>query len=75
MEKNSFSDLSAMLDKIGKSDETAKRQAAQDMINRLDDEQSKELNAIMNDSDKLHAILNSPAAQKILKKLNGNGNG
>ncbi|MDD6276565.1 MAG: hypothetical protein PUB20_07070 [Clostridia bacterium] len=75
MGMNSFSDFSSMLDKIGKSDESGKKQAAQDMINSLNSEQTKELNEIMQDSDKLRAILNSPAAKKIFEKINGNGNG
>lgn len=75
MEKNAFSDFSSMLDKIGRADDSEKKRAAQDMMNSLNSEQSKELNEIMHDKDKLNAILNSPAAQKIINKLNGNTNG
>ncbi|MBP9989482.1 MAG: hypothetical protein KBT46_08285 [Ruminococcus sp.] len=45
------------------------------LINSLDSKKRNELNNILSDKNKLNQVLNSPAAQEIMKKLNGNSNG
>ena len=67
-----FSDLLGI---IGNSDKQAKQNIAGKMIDSLDKNESRQLNDIMNDKDKIDAILNSTAAQKIINKINTNRDG
>lgn len=67
-----FSDLLGI---IGNSDKQAKQNIAGKMIDSLDKNESRQLNDIMNDKDKIDAILNSTAAQKIINKININRDG
>lgn len=45
------------------------------LINNLKAEEKNELNEILGDRDKINAVLSSPAAKKIMKKLNGKKDG
>lgn len=45
---------------------------AKELINGLKAEEKDELNQILSDRDKINAVLSSPAARKIMEKLNGN---
>lgn len=44
---------------------------AKELINGLKAEEKDELNQILGDRDKINAVLSSPAARKIMEKLNG----
>lgn len=66
MANNKFSDFfSAPLSKA----DAEKR--AKELINGLKAEEKDELNQILSDRDKINAVLSSPAARKIMEKLNG----
>ena len=45
---------------------------ADKIISGLDSSKKAELNSILNDRQKINEILSSPAAKKIIDKLNGN---
>lgn len=45
------------------------------LINNLKAEEKNELNEILGDRDKINAVLSSPAAKKIMEKLNGKKDG
>ncbi len=68
-------DFSRLLNLIGTNDKRAKQEAAENIRAGLSREENNELNNILNDKSKIDAILNSSAAQQILKKINGNSDG
>lgn len=45
------------------------------LISGLNADEKDELQEILGDRDKINAVLSSPAAQKIMEKLNGKKNG
>lgn len=57
-----------------KNKSDAEKQAKQ-LINGLKAEEKTELQEILSDRDKINAVLSSPAAQKIMEKLNGKKDG
>ena len=68
-------DLSKLISLFSQNNINSNRQNAEKIVNGLDSEKRSELNSILNNRDKVNEILNSPAAKKIIDKLNGNGNG
>lgn len=70
MSNNKFNDFFS----APKSKEDAERKAGK-LIGSLNADEKKELNTILSDSEKINAVLSSPAAQKIMEKLNGKKNG
>ena len=48
---------------------------ASKLISGLNADEKDELQEILGDRDKINAVLSSPAAQKIMEKLNGKKNG
>ena len=56
------------------SKEDAEKQASK-LINGLKAEEKDELQSILGDRDKINAVLSSPAAKKIMEKLNGKKDG
>ncbi len=75
MKNNQQNDFFKFLNLLGGSDKHAKQNAANQMISGLNKNESEELNNILKDKNKIESILNSSAAQQIIKKINGNGNG
>lgn len=70
MANNNFSNyFSAPTDKAD-----AEKKASQ-LISGLNADEKDELQEILGDRDKINAVLSSPAAQKIMEKLNGKKNG
>ncbi len=57
-----------------KNKSDAEKQANK-LINGLKAEEKTELQEILSDRDKINAVLSSPAAQKIMEKLNGKKDG
>lgn len=57
-----------------KNKSDAEKQANK-LINGLKAEEKNELQEILSDRDKINAVLSSPAAQKIMEKLNGKKDG
>lgn len=70
MSNNNFSGFFSA--PINKADAGKK---AEKLINGLKAEEKDELNEILSDRDKINAVLSSPAAQKIMQKLNGKKDG
>lgn len=48
---------------------------AEKLIGGLKKDEKEELDSILSDKNKINAILSSPAAKKILEKMNDNGHG
>lgn len=57
-----------------KNKSDAEKQANK-LISGLKAEEKKELQEILSDRDKINAVLSSPAAQKIMEKLNNKKDG
>lgn len=67
MANNKFSDFFS-----AQSSKADAEKRAKELINGLKAEEKDELNEILSDRDKINAVLSSPAARKIMEKLNGN---
>lgn len=63
----------SLLSMLSGSGENERKQAANSLMSKLNSDDSSRLEQIVSDKEKLNAILNSPAATEIIKKLNGNG--
>lgn len=57
------------------TDKADAEKKASKLINGLKADEKDELQEILGDRDKINAVLSSPAAQKIMEKLNGKKNG
>lgn len=57
------------------TDKADAEKKASKLISGLDADEKDELQEILGDRDKINAVLSSPAAQKIMEKLNGKKNG
>lgn len=57
------------------SDKADAEKKASKLISGLNADEKDELQEILGDRDKINAVLSSPAAQKIMEKLNGKKNG
>ena len=68
MQKNQKQDFSSVMNGINKKN---KSDVAKNLMANMSAEDNKQLFEILNDKEKLAAVLNSPAAQSIMKKLNG----
>ena len=66
MANNKFSDFFSAPSSKAEAEKRAKK-----LINGLKAEEKDELNQILGDRDKINAVLSSPAARKIMEKLNG----
>ncbi|MDY5934155.1 MAG: hypothetical protein SPJ31_02530 [Oscillospiraceae bacterium] len=66
MANNKFSDFFSAPSSKAEAEKRAK-----ELINGLKAEEKDELNQILGDRDKINAVLSSPAARKIMEKLNG----
>ena len=66
MANNNFSDFFSAPSSKAEAEKRAK-----ELINGLKAEEKDELNQILGDRDKINAVLSSPAARKIMEKLNG----
>ena len=55
--------------------DAARRGDANALMQNLDDKDRKKVEEVLNDKDKLKQILNSPAAQNLMKILGGKQNG
>lgn len=66
MANNNFSDFFS-----APSNKADAEKRAKELINSLKAEEKDELNQILSDRDKINAVLSSPAARKIMEKLNG----
>lgn len=68
MKNNHQQDFSSMMSGINSSN---KSEVAKSIMAGLSDADNKQLYEILSDREKLSAVLSSPAAQSIMKKLNG----
>ena len=66
MANNKFSDFFSAPSSKAEAEKRAK-----ELLNGLKAEEKDELNQILGDRDKINAVLSSPAARKIMEKLNG----
>lgn len=57
------------------TDKADAEKKASKLISGLNADEKDELQEILGDRDKINAVLSSPAAQKIMDKLNGKKNG
>ena len=57
------------------TDKANAEKKASKLISGLNADEKDELQEILGDRDKINAVLSSPAAQKIMEKLNGKKNG
>lgn len=57
------------------TDKADAEKKASKLISGLNADEKDELQEILGDRDKINAVLSSPAAQKIMEKLNGKKNG
>ena len=69
MKKNQSGNSSDFFNNLDSSE--ARRKTAKQIMSGLSPEDSEKLSEILGDRDKLNTVLNSPAAQAILSKLNG----
>lgn len=75
MKNNKQFDLSGLMNLLGSTDQSAKKQAADAIKSNLNAEENKQLEDILHDRSKIDAILKSEAARQILRKINGNSDG
>lgn len=68
MFNNQKKDFSSVMNGINQNN---KADVAQNIMANMSADDNKQLFDILNDKEKLAAVLNSPAAQAIMKKLNG----
>lgn len=57
------------------TDKADAEKKASKLISGLNADEKDELQEFLGDRDKINAVLSSPAAQKIMEKLNGKKNG
>ena len=57
------------------TDKADAEKKASKLISGLNADEKDEMQEILGDRDKINAVLSSPAAQKIMEKLNGKKNG
>jgi len=69
MTNNQPQDFSSILDNLNNGAD--RRQTAQKLMQNMSADENRQLFEIMQDKDKLSALMSSPAAQKILEKING----
>ena len=68
-------DFSALMNILGKSDKASPQEQAKRLIDTLDETQHRQLNDILQDKNKIDALLKSSAAQQIINKLKSGNNG
>lgn len=68
-------DFSALMNILGKSDKASQQEQAKRLIDTLDETQHRQLNDILQDKNKIDALLKSSAAQQIINKLKSGNNG
>lgn len=71
MDKNELNKLINSLVNNSKTDKNdlKNKEKAQELLKNLDKNQTERLGAILSDPEKSRAVLNSPAAQALMKKL------
>lgn len=69
MANNQQGDFSSILNEL--NTQQNRQQTANNLMSSMSAEDSKKLFEILGDREKLSTILNSPAAQAIMQKLNG----
>ena len=75
MKNNKQPDFSSLMNLLGRADEHTQQEQAKQLINSLDENQHRQLNDVLNDKNKLEALLKSPAAQQIINKIKPDGHG
>lgn len=75
MKNNNQFDISKILGVLKNSDKQTRQTTAEKMISNLNNEDSKQLQEILNDKGKIDAILKSGTVQQIINKINGNNDG
>ena len=75
MKNNMQPDFSALMNILGKSDKASHQEQAKRLIDTLDETQHRQLNDILQDKNKIDALLKSSAAQQIINKLKSGNNG
>ena len=75
MKNNNQFDISKILGVLKNSDKQTRQTTAEKMISNLNNEDSKQLQEILNDKGKIDAILKSGTVQQIINRINGNNDG
>lgn len=75
MKNNMQPDFSALMNILRKSDKASQQEQAKRLIDTLDETQHRQLNDILQDKNKIEALLKSSAAQQIINKLKSGNNG
>jgi hypothetical protein len=75
MENKKFNGFAEILSQLQNSDKSEQKETANNILSHLDSQDAKQINDFMKDKEKVDALLNSPAAQQIINKLNGKNNG
>lgn len=75
MKNNQINDFTKIFQILSSGDNNAKKNTANQMVSGMNSNEKKELNDILNNKEKLDAILNSPAVRQILNKINTGNNG
>ena len=75
MENKKFNGFAEILSQLQNSDKSEQKKTANNILSHLDSQDAKQINDFMKDKEKVDALLNSPAAQQIINKLNGKNNG
>lgn len=71
MKNNQQQDFFSVLSELKSSDDNQKKKTAEKLMSSMNEKDGKEFQSIINDKNKINEILNSPAVQQIIQKLNG----
>ena len=71
MINNHQQDIFSVLNNLKNTDEKQKKQTAEKMMSSMNEEDQKNFQSVIRDKNKVNEILNSPAVQQIMQKLNG----
>lgn len=71
MKNNHQQDIFSVLNNLKNTDEKQKKQTAEKMMSSMNEEDQKNFQSVIRDKNKVNEILNSPAVQQIMQKLNG----
>ena len=75
MINNQNSNLSDIFKALSTADKDEKERLAKQMMQKLDKDDSRTLNEIMSDKNKLQQIISSDAARELMNKLSRHKNG
>ena len=71
MQNNQPDNILSLLSMLSGADSAQKKQAAENIMSSMSDEDNREFQKILSDQNKISEILSSPAVKQIMQKLNG----